>query len=178
MKSNAESEENIQSVVKSLNNFDKMIRFWLNKTASEESYENEFDWKRKKLKEFLNHKWYIFVIFIIKWGECDYNSNPMARAKMLIQPSRAQSITISDQRLPSISFFLPLIHQRDGVGCGGVFVKFSYWQCLGLSVARPPWLPTTWLGVWPLETQGLENDSADCLQSGSVVPFYCRMICI
>ena len=38
------------------NNFDKIIKVWLNKTASEESYENEFDWKRKKLKEFLNRK--------------------------------------------------------------------------------------------------------------------------
>ena len=32
-----------------------MLKFWLNKTT-EESYENEFDWKRKKLKEFLNQK--------------------------------------------------------------------------------------------------------------------------
>ena len=56
MKSNQESEENIRSIVKSLDNFDKMVKYWLNKTASEETYENEFDWKRKKLKEFLNKK--------------------------------------------------------------------------------------------------------------------------
>ena len=55
LKSNVESEDNIHSIVRSLNNFEKMIKFWLNKTA-EESYENEFDWKRKKLKEFLNQK--------------------------------------------------------------------------------------------------------------------------
>ena len=56
LKSNVESEDNIHSIVRSLNNFEKIIKFWLNKTA-EESYENEFDWKRKKLKEFLNQKW-------------------------------------------------------------------------------------------------------------------------
>ena len=55
LKSNVESEDNINSIVRSLNHFEKMIKFWLNKT-SEESYENEFDWKRKKLKEFLNQK--------------------------------------------------------------------------------------------------------------------------
>ena len=55
LKSNVESQDNIHSIVKSLNNFERMIRFWLNKT-SEESYENEFDWKRKKLKDFLNQK--------------------------------------------------------------------------------------------------------------------------
>ena len=55
LKSNVESEDNIHSIVRSLNNFEKMIKFWLNKTV-EESYENEFDWKRKKLKEFLNQK--------------------------------------------------------------------------------------------------------------------------
>ena len=55
LKSNVESEDNIHSIVRSLNSFEKMIKYWLNKTA-EESYENEFDWKRKKLKEFLNQK--------------------------------------------------------------------------------------------------------------------------
>ena len=72
LKSNVESQDNIHSIVKSLNNFERMIRFWLNKT-SEESYENEFDWKRKKLKDFLNQKWppsfqYNLHIFVINYS--------------------------------------------------------------------------------------------------------------
>ena len=156
LKSNVESEDNINSIVRSLNHFEKMIKFWLNKTA-EESYENEFDWKRKKLKEFLNQKWpdppsFLYImpatcvylwsisIFIIHQGKRAYNNNnnPIAVWRCWYTPAQRKS-SIHHYFRPKpphqYCFLKPLIHQEAG---GGDFVK----PCLPRSECLKP------RGVW------------------------------
>ena len=57
MKINNESKESVHNMMKTTKSFEELLRVWLNSTNSISTtadYINEFDLKRKRLKEFLN----------------------------------------------------------------------------------------------------------------------------
>ena len=57
LKINQESKENAETMLKTLKNFEEILKIWLNTTenpTTTSSVINDFDLKRKRLKEFLS----------------------------------------------------------------------------------------------------------------------------
>ena len=57
LKINDESKENAETMLKTLKNFEEILKIWLNTTenpTTTSSVINDFDLKRKRLKEFLS----------------------------------------------------------------------------------------------------------------------------
>ena len=57
LKINEESKENAETMLKTLKNFEEILKIWLNTTenpTTTSSVINDFDLKRKRLKEFLS----------------------------------------------------------------------------------------------------------------------------
>ena len=57
LKINDESKENAETMLKTFKNFEEILKIWLNKTenpTTTSSVINDFDLKRKRLKEFLS----------------------------------------------------------------------------------------------------------------------------